>query len=78
MKKTSPKGMLGRRHGLAKNNPSQSQMVNASLIGGGIILGMISYSKRETPLGAVLLPMGAAAAAIGLVLLIHQSLLPDA
>ncbi len=76
MTKQKPKGMLGRRNRLSGGSVTQVDMFQYGLIGGGLLVGLISYPERKEAVGVVLLPSGATAAAIGLVLLLHTTLLP--
>jgi hypothetical protein len=69
--------MLSRRHGLAGNYGWGSPtVVNGGILLGGVVLGIISYHQRETPLGTVLLGAGATIAGVALVFFLRDLLIP--
>ncbi len=68
-------GWKPHRYGMGSNPSVSPLVVDLGILGGGVIIGMISYTSRETPLGATMLGAGGSIAAVGLVLLARQLLL---
>jgi hypothetical protein len=68
--------MLRSRHSLAAHKGWSPELVNLGILAGGLALGMVSYAKRDTPLGAVLLQAGGSVVAVSLIFLVHDLLVP--
>lgn len=83
MKRAKPKGLLGRKHGLAGTKPKKElsiplspTTINSLILGGGVVLGLVAWPYRGDPLGAILLGVGADIAAISLFFLVKDLLSP--
>lgn len=73
-----PRNMLSGRHtlGRVRHNPNLSPtVVNLGILGSGLVLGLVTYQYKETPIGATLLGAAGSVSAVALVFFVRDLLL---
>lgn len=73
-----PRNLLAGRHrqmGKIFGKKLDPTTVNLGILGSGILLGLVSYQYRESPIGATLLGAAGSVSAIGLVFLLRDLLI---
>lgn len=78
-----PRNMLAGRYGyglaqIRRNGKSLSPTtVNLGILGGGLLLGLITYQYKDSPLGATLLGAAGSVSAVALVFFVRELLLGE-
>lgn len=85
MRKGKPKGMLGQKHSLAATKTKKQlginltpTAVNGGILAGGVLMGLIAWPYKDSPIGGILVGAGANIAAIALVFFLKEALAPAA
>lgn len=76
--KKRPQNMLTGRYGLAQirtNGKLPPTAVNLGILGSGVVLGLIAYQYRDTPIGATLLGAAGSVAAVAFVFFLRELLI---
>ena len=77
-RRSRPGNLLSGRYGLGemkrKTMGLSPTVVDLSLVGGGLVLGLVSFPYREGPIAQTLLIAGGGLAAVGLAFLIRDLL----
>jgi hypothetical protein len=77
--RSKPRNLLAGRYGLGEMKKGKTAglsptAVDLSLVGSGVVLGLITFPYRDAPIGQTLLVAGGGLAAVGLAFLIRDLL----
>lgn len=77
-KRSKPRNLLLGHYGLGemskKNGGISPTTVDLGIMGGGLVLGLVAFPYKETPIGQTLLVAGGGLVAVSLALLIRELL----